>query len=77
MKLNDKIYYDKKSLNNAFASYFLEISLKVVRNITPFIKDFKDYLLDSNINFILLSPTSSFEINNNINKFKSKIPIFL
>ena len=72
MKLNDKIYCDKKGISNAFASYFSEVSLKVVGDIVPSGKDFKDYLLDPNINSIFLLPTSNYEVNNIINNFKSK-----
>ena len=52
MKVNDKIYYDKKSISNAFASYFSEISWKVVRDMTPSGKDFKENLSDASINSI-------------------------
>ena len=71
-ELNGEIFSDSTVISNAFCNYFKSVPLDVVDNLKSTNANFYDYLTDSNLCSMFVSPITSDEICSTINSIKSK-----
>ncbi len=61
--INGKFTSDSKMVANSFNQYFTSVAQKLVEKMEPATKDFKDFLVNSNLNSIFLDPVTPEEVN--------------
>ena len=63
MLINGKFTSDGKMVANSFNQYFTTVAHQLIEKMKPSTKDFKDFLVNSNLNSFFLGPVTSEEVN--------------